>query len=242
MIKTALIAGGSGGIGEGIVKALIAEGYRVYVPTRVGDNSDRLRSYLGNSEHLVLLPTDLCVEEEVANLRSAITSEADTLDAVVVSVGSRYFGYRLYRMPRPDWENSIRDNLTTHYNIQHAFIDMLRSQDRGAYVTLIGPEAESVHSDEGVVSIMAGAQKMMTRVIAHETRDSKVRVHTVTAHTPVATRSRGENTNPDWIDATDLGHYVAALVEGRVPGSDDIMHELRNNNHVASLLKRTPAG
>ena len=236
-----MVAGGSGGIGECIVKALTADGFRVYVPTRAGDNSERLRAYMGDSEKLVLISTDLCVEDEVSILRSAIADDAGTLDAVVVSVGSRYFGYRLHRMPRDDWDSIIRDNLTTHFNIQHAFVDMLKSQNQGVYITLIGPEAESIHSEEGVVSILAGAQKMMTRVIAHDLSDSKVRVHTVTAHTPVATRSRGENTNPDWIGAIDLGRYVAALVEGRAPESNGIMHELRNNDHVAALLKSSDA-
>ncbi len=239
--KTALVAGGSGGIGEGIVKTLIADGFVVYVPTRAGDNSERLQAFVDNSELLRLIPADLCSEGEVSALRDEIVSEANTLDAVVVSVGSRYFGHRLHRMPRTDWDRSIQDNLATHFNLQRSFVDLLRSQDTGVYITLIGPESESIHPEEGVVSIMAGAQKMMTRVIAQEAFDSNVRVHTVTAHTSITTRSRGENVNPDWIAAEELGRYVLALINGTIPGSNDVMHELRNQNHVDALLKAARA-
>ncbi len=235
--KVAMVAGGAGGIGEGIVKALIANDYLVYVPTRAGDNSDRLRAYVGASPLLKTIAADLCHQDQVDALRAQIIADVGRLDAVVVSVGAYYYGHRMHRMPREDWENSIADNLATHFNLQRAFVDQLRSQNGGTYAVLVGPEAESIHPEEGVVSIMATAQKTMTRVIAQEAFDSNVRVHAITAHTTIKTRSRGANTNPDWINADDLGRYVAALIAGRVPGAQQTEHDLRNRAHVEALLK-----
>lgn len=236
--RVAVVAGGSGGIGEGIVAAFMSAGFRVYVPTRPGDQSERLRAYVEGMGDLRTMPADLCREEDVLALKDAIVADEGRLDAVVVSVGAYYYGHRLHRMPRTDWDQSVQDNLLTHFNMQRVFIELLRKQDHGVYVALVGPEADSVHPDEGVMSIMAAAQKMMARVSAQEAFDSAIRVYALTAHTSIQTRSRGEDVNPDWITAGDLGEYVAALASGSLPTIHDALHDLRDKEHVKSLLKR----
>ncbi|TVR90845.1 MAG: SDR family NAD(P)-dependent oxidoreductase, partial [Spirochaetaceae bacterium] len=47
--KVAVVAGGSGGIGEGVVQSLLKAGYRVYIPTRPGDHAERLKAYVGEA-------------------------------------------------------------------------------------------------------------------------------------------------------------------------------------------------
>lgn len=236
--KTAVVAGGTGGIGEGLVQALIAEAYEVYVPVRDIDQIERLRDYVADSPHLHAVPANLCDEPAVAAMRDAVLRERGSIDAVVVSVGAGYYGYRLHRMPREDWDQSVLDNLVTHFNTQRVFIDQLRRQNSGVFLTFIGPEAENPRAEAGMVSIMAAAQKMMTRVLAEESSDTRVRIHALTAHTTIHTRSRGENTNPDWITAEELGQYVAGLIEARIPGHDQVLHELRDLTHVRSILGR----
>ncbi|MFW6289175.1 MAG: hypothetical protein ACOC2Q_05285 [Spirochaetota bacterium] len=72
-------------------------------------------------------------------------------------------------MPREDWDRSIQDNLVTHFNTQRVFVEQMRRQNHGTYISLIGPEAESIRPDAALLSIMAAAQKMMARVTAHTT-------------------------------------------------------------------------
>ncbi len=236
--EVAVVAGGSGGIGEGIVAALLETSYRVYVPTRAGDHSERLRQYVENDSELRTIPADLCDEEAVTAMRDTILSNEGKIDAVIVSVGADYYGHRLHRMPREDWDRSIQDNLVTHFNTQRVFVDHLRKQNRGIYITLIGPEAESIRPDGGLMSIMAAGQKMMARVLAHEAFDSDVRIHALTAHTTIRTRSRGSDANYDWISARDLGDYVVGLLRETLPGSHDTLHELQDLSHVQALLKK----
>lgn len=234
----AVVAGGSGEIGAGIVSAFLSAGMQVYVPTKPGDSARRLKALPQEMEKPVLIETDLCDYESVLGLKERILEEESRIDAVVVSVGADYYGHRLHRMPQEEWERSVSDNLLTHFNLQRVFVDQLRKQYRGVYLTMVGPEAESVRSDGGLVSIMAAAQKMMARVSAQEALDSDIRVHSVTARTTIHSPSRGADGNADWIDSADLGAYVLALVEGRAPSSGETRHELQDSQHVARLLKQ----
>lgn len=240
--QVAVVAGGSGGIGEGIVAALLDRGCTVYVPIRTGGSADRLKEYVENSPNLKTRQADLCDQGAVEQLRDTVLSSEGRLDAVVVSVGADYYGHRLHRMPREDWDRSVQDNLVTHFNTQRVFIDALRKQNSGVYVTMIGPEAESIRPDGGVMSIMAAAQKMMARVSAHEAFDADIRVHTLTAHTTISSRRGGADANDDWIASRDLGAYVAALIAGELPGFRDTRHELQDRAHVEALLGRARQG
>ncbi len=234
----AVVAGGTGGIGEGVVKALVEEHYIVYVPVREIDRADRLKGYVNDSERLRFIPADLCDDLAVAAMKERILEEVSRIDAVVVSVGAGYYGHSLHRMPRTDWDRSIQDNLVTHFNTQRVFVEQLRQQDGGVYVTMIGPEAEHIRPDAGMASIMAAAQKMITRVLATESADRNVRIHALTAHTTINTRTRGENTNPEWITAHELGEYVLRLIEGRVPNSSEALHDIKDLSQLRRVLGR----
>lgn len=236
--KVAVVAGGTGSIGEGVVKALLGRGYTVYVPVREKDHSDRLKRYVDHSPELHLFPADLCDVTALSTLRDTLLQEAGRIDAVIVSVGADYFGYRLHRMPRADWDRSVQDNLATHFNMQQVFLDHLRNANGGVYITLVGPEAEHILPDAGMRSIMAAAQKMMTRVLATESSDKAIRVHALTAHTTISTRNRGDNTNREWITAGELGDYVVGLVEETIPGCNEPLHELRDLVQIRAVLAR----
>jgi hypothetical protein len=65
-----------------------------------------------------------------------------------------------------------------------------------------------------------------------------VKVYSVTSNTPVASRGRGEQVAQDWITTADIGHYLLALAEQRLPNSGDISHELQSAATVRKLLKQ----
>ncbi len=237
--KVAVVAGGAGGIGEGVVHALKREGFHVVVPIREGDKEGRLKDYVSDIEagSLTAIAADLSSESDVARLLEEALRLTGKIDAVVVSVGSYYYGYSLHRMPFDDWLGTVRDNLRTHYLLQRYLLDQMHNQGSGTYVTLTGPEADAVIPDAGTMSIMASAQKMMARVMAYEAFGTAIRVHVITAQTSILTRSRGEQAGTDWITAQDLGEYVCALIGGNSPGTGDVIHELRNRDHLKRLLQ-----
>lgn len=239
-IRSALVAGGAGSIGEEIVKTLLEAGVRVFVPIRPQDKTERLKSYVEgqNADNLTLLPGDLSESRSVAKLRQAILEKVPSLDLIVVSVGSKYFGYSLHKIPRDSWDLFLSENLITHFNLIQQFLDQLYVQQSGVYITLTGPESETVIPDAGLMSVVSAAQKMMTRVAAQEASGTGVRVYSITSHTQVATRSWGDKSSNDMITAQDLGRYILALSEKRIPGADKAQHDLDNRAHVEKLMRQ----
>jgi len=237
--KNALVAGGTGGIGEGIVRVLLEGGWTVFVPFRGAEKGDRLKAQtVGVADgRLHMIAADLSLGSDVESLKKQMLQTAGSVDLVVVSVGSSYYGYSLHMIPRADWERLLIENLATHFNLQHEFLAHLHSQNRGFYVTLTGPEADFAHPETGLMSILAAAQKMMSRVEALEASGTGVKVYSVTSKTPIATLSRGEQSAPDWIKPEELGLYVQALAQGKAPGASESLHVLETRDQLRRLLK-----
>ena len=238
-IRSALVAGGAGSIGEEVVKTLLDSGFKVFVPFRPQDKIDRLKAYVAgpNAANLSLVPGDLSDGRSVAAVHQAILKVVPTLDLVVVSVGSKYFGHSLHKIPRESWDLFLSENLITHFNILQEFLDQLYVQKSGVYITLTGPESETVIPDAGLMSVVSAAQKMMTRVAAQEASGTGVRVYSITSHTQVATRSWGDKSSTDMVTAQDLGQYIMALVDKRIPGADKAQHDLDNRAQVEKLMR-----
>lgn len=235
--KSALVAGGTGGIGEGIVKVLLDGGWTVFVPVRTIEAGERLKSYAGGGDRLRLIKADLSSRAEVTALHERIRGETPSLGLVVVSVGSSYYGYSLHKIPQHEWDRLLSENLSTHFNLQHEFLGHLYEQNEGTYVTLTGPEADFAHPETGLMSILAAAQKMMARVEALEAAGTGVRVFSVTSRRPIATRARGEQSGPDWIHPEELGHYVEALALSKAPDCNEPLHVLETRDQLRGLLK-----
>ncbi len=236
--KSAVVAGGTGSIGEGIVKSLLDGGWSVFVPSRRAEESSRLRERWGTdvSDRLSIIHADLSVPGEVAEFRSKVVAAAGRVDLVVVSVGSSYYGYSLHKIAQQEWLRLLTENLQTHFLLQHEFLTQLHSQNQGTYITLTGPESDFAHPDTGLMSVFASAQKMMARVEALEAAGTGVRAYSVTSKTQIATKSRGGQVGADWIHAEELGLYVRRLAEGTVPGTGEPVHILDNQDHLKKLL------
>ncbi len=236
--KTALVAGGTGGLGEGIVKVLLEAGWTVWVPIRTAEAGDKLRAFVDRTPgQLLLEKADLSVPADIVSLREKIRIVGVPLGLVVVSVGSSYYGYSLRKIEAAVWNKLLTENLATHFHLQQAFLSQLHDQNSGVYVTLTGPEADFAHPETGLMSILAAAQKMMARVEALETAGTAVRVYSVTSKNPIATRSRGGQNSPEWLTPEELGRYVVALAEGKAPGNNEPLHVLESREQVRNLPK-----
>ena len=132
MASSALITGGTGGLGAAVTQAFLDRGWRVVVP--VYDEAERER--LPSHERLVLEPADL-FDPASASAVTALAAGDDTapLRAVVNLVGGFAAGGRVHETPLEDFEAQLRLNLRPAYLVCHAAIGhLLAGEDGGAIV------------------------------------------------------------------------------------------------------------
>lgn len=221
--KTVLVIGGSGGVGEGVVRALLASGATVVA---TGRNVQRLQEFAEDvgSELLHVSALD-ALGSDLDEKAAALTAAFGPFDGVVVSIAS--WGAQgskpLLELSDHEWSNLVEDNLTAVFRAYRTFVPSLRAG--GMLLQLNGMSADIPFPGNGVVALGAAAAKSMTRTLAVELRGTGIRTYEVILGV-VRTRARQRAGLDDerWIDSTAIGSHIAALVARASPLTDESLH------------------
>jgi NAD(P)-dependent dehydrogenase (short-subunit alcohol dehydrogenase family) len=216
-MKTILVAGGAGEVGEGIVRQLLAKGHRVVVQSRSEAKLQELAAHLGNPDQLVPMAGEIGDEEGVARLRSDVRAIGHILDGVVATIGSWWSGPKLVDLDLNTYLRVMHDRLTTHFLVARTFLHEIQDRSDSSYTFIHGASGFIPIPKSGPVSIAGAAQVMMKDVFAKEMEDKPVRINLLSMMGSIATRSH-PNSDPDTITADDVGQYVAYLAVSNVRG------------------------
>lgn len=215
-MKQVLVAGGTGGVGEAIVRSLLGAGHRVIVPSRSEERLERLRrdvEHLRGAGALATLTGEIGTLAGAQALRDRITREFGRLDALVPSLGGWWEGGLLDATPDV-WDTVMDEMLRTHYVFAHVFVPVLCAQPGGGrYIGIGGGAAYHPIRRSSLVSIAAAAQLMLTRALRLEIDNPEVEVLELVVDGPVRTRDSAHLATPDWITADEVGTIVIELVE-----------------------------
>jgi len=224
-----LVPGGTGAVGEGVVRAFLEAGAEVIVPTRSEERSAEFRGVLGHAanEHLHLVVHDYTSFAGAEGLVEQIVHFRGGLDSVVAPIGGWWQGRTLAEITEQDWQSAFTGLATTHIAVLRAALPRLT--DAGAYTLVVGDSASWPVPGSGLVSMEQAALLMMQRVAAAESGPSR-RVFSLVLG-PVTTR-HAEGT----VDAGDVGSVAVAISAGTAPSASIGLHNPDEVQAAFSLL------
>lgn len=123
--RTALITGGSRGIGRMIAAGFLAQGARVYISARKAAACDQTALELSAKGHCVSLPADVSTAEGVKALVSAYSQHEESLDILVNNAGAAW-GAPFDEFPESGWDKVVDLNLKTPFFLTQALAPQLR--------------------------------------------------------------------------------------------------------------------
>lgn len=123
--RTALITGGSRGIGRMIAAGFLAQGARVYISARKAAACDQTALELSAKGHCVSLPADVSTAEGVKALVGAYSQHEDSLDILVNNAGAAW-GAPFDEFPESGWDKVVDLNLKTPFFLTQALAPQLR--------------------------------------------------------------------------------------------------------------------
>ena len=206
--RTALITGGAGGIGTGVVAAFVAAGWRVVAPVRPG-SGDRLPA----GAHPV--EGDLDSPAEVAAAVAVAAGEpAAPLRAVLNLAGGYAAGPLVADTPLADFEAMLTRNLRPTYLVTAAALPHLVAAGGGSIVCVASraaaapfPGAAGYVTGKAAVLAFAGA-------VAVEYRKQNVRCNTIlpsVVDTP-ANRAAMPDADPSrWVTPEQIAELLLFL-------------------------------
>ncbi|CAN7637534.1 SDR family oxidoreductase [Variovorax paradoxus] len=123
--RSALITGGSRGIGRMIAEGFLAQGARVYISARKAAACDQAAKELSAFGHCVSLPADVSTLEGAKALVAAYAKHEDALDILVNNAGAAW-GAPYDEFPESGWDKVVDLNLKTPFFLTQALTPMLK--------------------------------------------------------------------------------------------------------------------
>ena len=211
MDRTALITGGTGGLGTAVVERFLADGWRVVVPWIAEKELERLPARDG----LDLVRADLFEPASVASAVEAAVGEAGApLGALVNLVGGFSAPGRVHETPIEEFETQFRLNLRPAYLCAQACLPHLIDAGGGAIVCVSTRAALRPFS--GAAGYIASKRAVIAFVeaLAVEYRDDGVRANAVlpsVIDTPGNRASQPDADTTKWVSPERIAGVIAFL-------------------------------
>ncbi len=230
--KIAVVLGGTGGVGEGIVRALLNADATVIVPSRNESNLNDLQEYVADITTGKLIPFVGSVnsEENALALSNYLHQNYKSIDLVVASIGGWKQGFPIYNYPVKEWTQILNDALTSHFLAIKTLVPMLHP-DTGSYFHINGFGSEEVVPMAGPITAMAAAQKSLILTLATEVNRMGLRVYELILG-PMMTRNRLKHSagRPDWYYPEEIGQYI--VKQTLTPTQHDVIHRLLSKKNA----------
>jgi NAD(P)-dependent dehydrogenase (short-subunit alcohol dehydrogenase family) len=212
MERSAIVTGGTGGLGSAVVARLLDDGWRVVVPWIVERELERV----DRREGLELVKADLSDAGEVASVVALATGAGEApLRGVVNLVGGFAMGGRVHETPIEEFEEQFRLNVRPTYLVTAAAVPHLLSSGGGAIVC-VGTRAalQPFPGAAGYISSKA-AVIAFAQAVASEYKNDGIRCNAIlpsVIDTPGNRASMPKADFEKWVKPAQIAGVIANLL------------------------------
>ena len=215
--RSALITGGSRGIGRMIAMGFLAQGARVYISARKAAACDQTARELSAFGTCVSLPADVSTVEGARALAAAYAAHEKSLDILVNNAGAAW-GAPFDDFPESGWDKVVDLNLKAPFFLTQALSEPLRlaaKKQPAKVINIASIDGVSVNPQEtySYAASKAGLIHLTRRMALRLVKDNII----VTAIAPGAFASEMNR------DARDHGDAVSARIPAGRIGTDEDM-------------------
>jgi NAD(P)-dependent dehydrogenase (short-subunit alcohol dehydrogenase family) len=212
MHRTALVTGGTGGLGTAVVGRLLADGWRVVAPWVAEHELERVERRAG----LELVHADLFDPEAVRAVAATAGEDPEApLGAVVNLVGGYASGGRVDETAIEEFEAQFRLNLRPTYLVTQAALPHLLAAGGGGIVC-VGTRA-ALRPFSGAAGYIASKAAVIAfaSALAVEYRDDGVRANAILPSVIDTPGNRASMPDADferWVKPTEIAGVIAFLL------------------------------
>ncbi|MGI8610582.1 MAG: SDR family oxidoreductase [Candidatus Dormibacteria bacterium] len=181
--KTAVVTGGSRGIGKMIARGLLQAGARVYITGRKADACNAAAAELGVFGVCESIPSDLSTRAGAEHLRDGVAAKEKQVHILVNNAGAAW-GAPIDEYPEDGWDKVLDTNVKGVFFTTQLFLPLLRAAataaDRASVVNIGSVDGISVPLPESFAySASKAAVHMLTRHLARRLVDENINVNAI---------------------------------------------------------------
>lgn len=214
-IKTALITGGSKGIGYGVAAVLIKEGIRVAVTSRSQKSADEAAAELNKIREgfAIGIESDVRSLESQQNAVKVLVDKWGQLDYVIANAGVGHFA-PIYDLTPEQWQETIDINLTGVFYSAKASLDALK-ETKGYFINISSLAGTNFFPNGTAYNASKFGLVGFSQAMMMDVRNDGIKVSTIM---PGSVATEFANHQPSEKDAwkiqpEDIGQIVSDLIK-----------------------------
>ena len=173
--KHALVTGGTKGIGEGIVRAFVAQGARVLTVARQPDRGAELAHELAPG--LTFRTLDITDERAWETLASEY--DGDPFDILVNNAGGLRYAKPLVELEPAEWRSEIDTNLTGPFLAMHYLLPSMLRRGSGSIINIGSMSGVRAQWDAASYQAAKAGLRWLTKNAATTYAGDGIRINTI---------------------------------------------------------------
>jgi NAD(P)-dependent dehydrogenase (short-subunit alcohol dehydrogenase family) len=219
--KTALVTGGTKGIGRAIVERMIDHGARVALTSRRAEDAAAVADTLNQAagrEVAMGLAYDVNRLEAVQPLIDELVKAWGGLDVLVCNAAElSYWGPTSAEVPPDKFMRLLESNIHNNFRLGHAAAAAMKSRGGGSIIFITSGSGYQTDPQLLAYSVSKAGETHMARCLARELAPSNIRVNCVA---PGFTRS--ESSRVIWENPPALKAMEGKIPLGRMGEADEV--------------------
>jgi 3-oxoacyl-[acyl-carrier protein] reductase len=178
--QTAIVTGGTRGIGKGISEAFLKAGAKVIAAYRSNDQAAETfkKANAEFGDRLILKKLDVTQYKDVEEFFQFIGAECESFEILVNSSGIRQDAI-VGMMSEEAWRNVIDTNLTGTFNMSKLAVQNLTRKRYGRIISITSPVGQIGFAGQANYAASKAGQVAMTKSLSKEVASRKITVNCV---------------------------------------------------------------
>jgi NAD(P)-dependent dehydrogenase (short-subunit alcohol dehydrogenase family) len=207
-MKTVIVTGASGNLGQAVVKKFLVEGYNV-VGTVIPNDPVPIEIDDARFEKIVV---DLMNEESAQKFIDSVISKHGAIDAAVLTVGGFAMG-KIAETKTSDITQQIKLNFETAYNTARPVFTQMMKEGRGRIFLIGSKPGSDMHNSKGMVAygLAKSLNFRLAELMNDEAKGHNVVVNVIvpsTIDTPQNRKSMPEADFNKWVKAEAIADVI----------------------------------
>jgi 3-oxoacyl-[acyl-carrier protein] reductase len=212
--KTAIVTGGSKGIGYAIAEALLAEGASVVVCARNQNELDSAVGRLSEKGNVAGIACDVRDEGQVRAALEKAVDEFGSVDLVINNAGVGYFGKTVAELSSDEFRQTLETNLFGVFYFCHHAIPLMKKRAGGHIINISSLAGQNPHPKMAAYNASKFALNGFSEALMQEVRQDGIKVSYICPGS-VNTDFGGDEASPEkaWqLQPSDIADAVLFLL------------------------------
>ena len=210
--KTALVTGGSKGIGYGVAKSLLNMGYKVAITSRSLQAAEKAADKLKGYGEILPLEADVRNYDSQQKAVTKLIDQWGQLDVLIANAGIGHFG-SVEELTVEQWQETIDTNLTGVFYSVKSSIDALKKSE-GYIISISSLAGTNFFAGGAAYNASKFGVTGFSQAVMLDLRDKGVKVSTIMPGSVATYFNDNEpGENDEWkIQIEDIGELVKDLL------------------------------